>query len=174
MLLLQDEKWLADSMECYGYLRNVQDLPSDGNVWFDDGISSYFFERPVKTPPVQRKSSARNVPRVCIVCGWHLERRQFGRRHCVVGKCGRVRHPCSETQCKGTRRTMVKTSFSRAQMEQLNCLEEIRFSQKSALMRDQPQRGEELSGDLRGSSDGSQPLDERMTVTPEMFFGRRE
>ena len=69
---------------------------------------------------------------------------------------------------------MVKTSFSRAQMEQSNCLEEIRFSQKSALIRDQPQRGEELSGDLRGQSDGSQPLDERMTVTPEMIFGRRE
>ena len=31
-------------MECYGYLRNVQDLPSDGNVWFDDGISFYFLK----------------------------------------------------------------------------------------------------------------------------------
>ena len=77
-------------------------------------------------------------------------------------------------QRKSSRRTMVKTSFSRAQMEQLICLEEIRFSQKSTLMWDQPQRGEELSGGLRGQSDGSQPLDERMTVTPEMFLDRRE
>ena len=27
-----DEKWRVDSMECYGYLRNVQDLLADGKT----------------------------------------------------------------------------------------------------------------------------------------------
>ena len=27
-----DEKWLADSMECYCFLRNIQDLWSDGKT----------------------------------------------------------------------------------------------------------------------------------------------
>ena len=63
-----DAKWLADSMECYCYLRDVRDLQSDGKTpyerrfgepckgpvipWFNDGISSCFCERPVKTPSI--------------------------------------------------------------------------------------------------------------------------
>ena len=30
-----DEKWWADSMECYTYLRNVQDLLSDGKTTYE-------------------------------------------------------------------------------------------------------------------------------------------
>ena len=30
-----DEKWWADSMECYCYLRNIQDLLSDGKTPYD-------------------------------------------------------------------------------------------------------------------------------------------
>ena len=30
-----DEKWLADSMECYTYLRNIQDLLSDGKTPYE-------------------------------------------------------------------------------------------------------------------------------------------
>ena len=30
-----DEKWLADSMECYCYLRNIQDLLSDGKTSYE-------------------------------------------------------------------------------------------------------------------------------------------
>ena len=30
-----DEKWLADSMECYTYLRNVTDLLSDGTTPYE-------------------------------------------------------------------------------------------------------------------------------------------
>ena len=29
-----DEKWWADSMECHTYLRNIQDLLSDGKTLF--------------------------------------------------------------------------------------------------------------------------------------------
>ena len=33
-----DEKWCADSMECYFFLRNVQDLLSDGKTPYDKAI----------------------------------------------------------------------------------------------------------------------------------------
>ena len=36
-----DEKWLADSMECYGYLRNVQDLSSDGKQSMNGDFEHY-------------------------------------------------------------------------------------------------------------------------------------
>ena len=69
-MLLQsglDEKWLADSMECYCNLRNVQDLLYDGKTpyerrfgkpfkgpsdsfWSNGRILSGFCERPVKAP----------------------------------------------------------------------------------------------------------------------------
>ena len=62
------EKLWADSIECYCYLRNTQDLLSDGktpyerrfgeplkkpnnSIWFDDRIT-LFCQRPVKTSPV--------------------------------------------------------------------------------------------------------------------------
>ena len=38
VVLLQsglDEKWWADSMECYFYLRNIQDLSSDGKTPYE-------------------------------------------------------------------------------------------------------------------------------------------
>ena len=71
-ILLQsglDEKWWANSMECYCYLRNVQDILSDGKTPYErrfgepsnrpiippgsmNRISSDSCEIPVKTPPV--------------------------------------------------------------------------------------------------------------------------
>ena len=46
-----DEKWWTDSVECYCYLRNIQDLLSDGaiwrtsnTVWCDGRTSSHFCE----------------------------------------------------------------------------------------------------------------------------------
>ena len=64
-----DEKLWPDSMECDCYLRNVRELLSDGktlyerrfgepflrtsdSVWPHGRISSYFCERPVKTPSI--------------------------------------------------------------------------------------------------------------------------
>ena len=61
-----DETWWADSMECYCYLRSIQDLfrlmgkhltngiwrtiyRTSDSVRSSGGIPSYFFERPIKT-----------------------------------------------------------------------------------------------------------------------------
>ena len=37
-----DEKWWADSMECYCYLRNIQDLLSDGKTPYERGFGIPF------------------------------------------------------------------------------------------------------------------------------------
>ena len=48
---------------------------------------------------------------------------------------------------------------------QQKCLEEIMGSEKSTLVRDQLVRCEENSGDLQGSSDKSQPIDDKTDDT---------
>ena len=73
-----DEKWWADSMECYCYLRHVQDLLSDGKTLHE------------RRYPISAKDQSRvhqicekvvtwNIPRICIVRGGNLGRRYFGR-----------------------------------------------------------------------------------------------
>ena len=42
---------------------------------------TYFCQRPVATASVRPESLLRKLPRLCIVVGWNLERRHFGRRH---------------------------------------------------------------------------------------------
>ena len=114
-----DEEWWADSMECCCYLRNIQDLLSDGktpherrfgetihwtsnSVWFDGRISPLFLQSLVATASVRQESLTRNILRLCIIRGENLERRHFGRRHGGIGKDGRIRNPSLETQCKGS------------------------------------------------------------------------
>ena len=57
------------------------------------------------------------------------------------------------------RRQTVQTSHFRSQMEQSKLFGRDHGIRKSTSMRDELARSEELSGDLRGSSDGSQPID---------------
>ena len=42
-----DEKWWADSMECYCYLRNIQDLLADGKRPYERRLGTPFNGRPV-------------------------------------------------------------------------------------------------------------------------------
>ena len=60
-------------MECYTYLRNVQDLLADGKTPYEkrftepfEGLhrrkSSDFCKRPVKAPPIWQESLAKNIP----------------------------------------------------------------------------------------------------------------
>ena len=41
-----DEKWWADSMKCYTYLRNIQDLLSDGKTPYERRFGEPF-KRPI-------------------------------------------------------------------------------------------------------------------------------
>ena len=94
---MDNEGW-ADSMECYCFLRNIQDLLSDEKTPCErrfgmpfNGPATpfgavveyhpFFCPKPVETPPIRSESLTWNVPRLCVVCGVNLERRHFGRRH---------------------------------------------------------------------------------------------
>ena len=84
-----DEKWWVDSVECYTYPRNIQDLLSGGKTPYERRFGEpfkgpiipfgslveyyYFCERPVKNPSIWKESVTWIVPRIRIVRGWNLE-----------------------------------------------------------------------------------------------------
>ena len=101
-----DEKWWADSMECYCYLRNVQDLLGDGKTHYDRRFGEPFtgpvipFKAMVECHPISAKDKSRlhqfgrtTFPGIFLgiasIAG-NLERRYFGRRHWGAGKFERV------------------------------------------------------------------------------------
>ena len=92
-----DKEWWADSMECYCYLRNIQDFVSDGKTPFEMRFGMPLnrpvipFGAMVEYYPISAKdisrlhqfgpSLARYIPRLCLVYGENLERRHLGRGH---------------------------------------------------------------------------------------------
>ena len=85
-----DEKWWADSMECYCYLQNIQDLMCDGqtpyerrfgkpmsgpaySVWSNDRISPYFCSRPIEITSVWFKSLPSYIPWTRVFRGENLK-----------------------------------------------------------------------------------------------------
>ena len=86
-----NESWWADSMECYTYLRNIQDLVSDGKtpcerrfgepfngpiIPFGSLVEYYLFfgERPIKNPSIWQENLISIVPWIRSVRGG-----EFGR-----------------------------------------------------------------------------------------------
>ena len=82
---LNESSW-ADSMECYTYLRNVTDLPSDGKTPYERRFGQPFkgpilpfgslaeyhpknCKGPVKNPSVRKESLTWIVPRIRVVGG---------------------------------------------------------------------------------------------------------
>ena len=45
-----------------------------GTVWSNGGTSPYFCGTPIVNASVRQQSLARHIPRLCLVCGWNLER----------------------------------------------------------------------------------------------------
>ena len=78
-----DENWWANSMECYCYLRNIQDKVSHGKTTngrrFGEPfkgpivpfgrISPHIQESPLKNPSVWKESTPWNFPRLCCTRG---------------------------------------------------------------------------------------------------------
>ena len=79
-----NENWWADSMECYTYVRNIQDLLSDGKTPYERRLEQSFkgpitpfgslveyhpinCEGPVKNPSIWQESITWIVPRIRIV-----------------------------------------------------------------------------------------------------------
>ena len=150
-----DEKWWADSMEWYCYLRNVEDCLSNEKkklraaIWrtiqrtsnsfrIDDWVSYYYLlkthrdcicQRPVKNPSKMVRKSY-----LVYSLDMHCMRAESGKetawsrtwRSWKVLDASEIR----ETQCNGSHHVenLSKFSYSRSQMEQSSCLEQIRFS----------------------------------------------
>ena len=110
VVLLQsglDEKWWTDSMKCYIYLRNVQDLLSDGKNHMRDILGTHLkdwlfhlihllsiicnCEGPVKNPSIWGEIFTWIIPRIRIVRGESLEGGRTDRRPWEVGNDGRIR-----------------------------------------------------------------------------------
>ena len=88
-----DEKWWADSVECYCYLRSIEDLLSDGKTPCERRFGEPFqgpaipFGSMVEYHPISAKDQSRsesdtwNIPWMCIVREKNLERIYFCLRH---------------------------------------------------------------------------------------------
>ena len=168
-----DEKWWADSMQGFTYLRNIQYLLSDGkthtkgvlgnhartnhSVWFIGWVLPYFCERPLKNPSFLKESLALIVLWIRSVRRWNLEGWQNNCRHWGVGNDGRIGHLLKKTQCKGCNisQRKWKISCSSRRWTEPNFLEEIRM-RTSSLIRERPIRGESHV-DFLGESEGSLP-----------------
>ena len=173
-----DEKWWADSMECYCYLRNVQDLLSDGKTLYEQRFGEPFrgpvipFGSMMEYHPTSAKDKSRlhqfgekkftrNFPRMRIACGRNPERRYFGRRHwgawCNVD--------VSEIHARrlSAREVLVPKSgeFSTFPVADgtVNLSGRDLVFRKSSSIQDHPARGEGCDEDRQGESGGSQPLD---------------
>ena len=101
VVLLQSglgNEWWADSMECYCYLRNIQDLLSDGKTPYERRFGMPFdgpvipFAAMVEYHPISAKDQSRLhqfgskvLPGIflgyALYAGWNLEKRHHGRRH---------------------------------------------------------------------------------------------
>ena len=86
-----DDKWCADSFECYCYLRSVQDLLTIVNTLLFNAIRrtiersydsswSSGCTRPVQASSIWPESVDRTFLRICSGCGKNLERRIVGCR----------------------------------------------------------------------------------------------
>ena len=94
---LDNERW-ADSMECYCYLRNIQDLLADWKTPYERRFGRpfngpvipfgtmveyhpIFCEGRIEIFSIWSKSLAMYIPWICIKRGVNLERRHSSSRH---------------------------------------------------------------------------------------------
>ena len=156
-----DENWWADSMECYCYLRNIQDLSSDGKTHMRDVLRNhltdqlYRLEQPIVTASIWSYNPARYIPRICVVRGWNLERRHLGPDIEELEQMD-----ASEIYAKRLNAKEVLTPMSGEKFMFPIAEGTVKLSggdqvlRTSTLIRDRPDRREE-QGNLQRESDGS-------------------
>ena len=178
-----DEKWWADSMECYCYLRNVQDLFSDGKTLYERRFGEPFqgpvipFGSMMEYHPIflpkTSQDTTNSVRKLYLEYSLDMHEMRGGiwKGDILVADIEEPEHlDVSETMSgdsmhrKSSCRQMVNISSSRSQMEQLSCLEEISF-RKFILILDYSARGQEHKGDLQESDECS---------TKRFLVGRRK
>ena len=141
-----DEKW-TDYMECYCYLRNVQDLLADGQHLVKE-VSDKPFQGPVvpfgamfEYHPISTRDQSRlhqfgktvfyleYSSDMRLDRGENLERRHYGRRHWGYGKTAEIHPRRLSMQKKCWRHKGVNFWYSQSPMEHQNCQEETTNSQ---------------------------------------------
>ena len=137
-----NEKWLADPMKWYTYLRNVTVLLSDAlwktfweaiwrtcySFWFTSWVSPCNCEGSVTHPSIWKEGFTWIVPRIRIVRGGNSEGWRTDRRPWGVGDDGRIGNLLEETQCeKGDISFRKKENLNfQSKMDESKHLEEIR------------------------------------------------
>ena len=108
-----NEKWWADSMESYCYLRNVQHPLAEGTTLYERRFGEPFkgpiilFGTLVEYHPISVRDQSRLhqfgkkvFPRIFLDRGGNLERRHSDCGNRGIGKDGRIRKLSSENQCE--------------------------------------------------------------------------
>ena len=170
-----DEKWWAESMECYTYLRNVQDLLSDGKTPYARRFGEPFkgpvvpFGAMVEYHPVPAKDVSRLhqfgpevLPRVFL--GYVLLAGGIWKGDILVADIEELEEmDASELHA---RRLNAKEVLTPMKIEKIvfpvaDGTDKISGGDQrlrtSTVIRDRPDRGEEQD-DLRGESDGSSSI----------------
>ena len=171
-------------MECYCYLRNVQDLLEDGKAPYERRFGEPFtgpiipFGAKVGYHPISTRDQSRlhqldkNVLPGFFL-GYTLIAVNLGRKHCDCGYRDVEKMDASEICPRRTHAKEVSTSQreknsdSQLQMVQQNCQEETANSENPTLRRQRNVRSEDLSGELQGEPGEPQPTEsKKMTLKP--------
>ena len=156
-------EWRADSMECYCYLRNIHDLLSDGKTPYERRFGEPFkgpiipFGAMVKYHPIFAKDQSRLhqfVVKVLpgIFLGYALYSGEIWKGDIFVADIEELEE--MNAQCKGSVNAAKKWILHfPGRRWNSQTLWERSVLRTSALIRDNPDRGEE--GNLLGESDGS-------------------
>ena len=167
-----DKEWWADSMECYCYLRNIQDLLSDGKKTPDERRFGVSFKGPVipfgamvEWHAISAKDQSRLHqfgPKVLpgIFLGYVLYAGGIWKGDIVVADIEELEEmDASEIHARRLNAKEVLTPmkgdnlYSQSRMEQSKHLGGDRHLKTSTLIRDHPERGKEQEV-FRGKSDG--------------------
>ena len=104
------------SLEGYTNLRNIQDLLSDGKTPYERRFGMLFNGPVIPCGPNGHPISAKDISRLhqfgpkispgiflgYVLYAVRIWKGNIGRRHCGIGKDGRIWNPCWKTQCKGS------------------------------------------------------------------------
>ena len=178
-----DERW-SDSVACYCYLRNVQDLLADVKTPYERRFvepkgQQYLLKQLLNIIRFRRETrqGSTNLARTYyqesfLAMSWSrgkLERGYSDSRSGRFGKVGSVRNLSSMNQRERSMdkdKQMMNSHFPVA--DEQNCQGETTNS-KNPLLREPTVRREDLSRELQGESGESQP---EMTLKPLPIFGR--
>ena len=163
------KKWWADSVECYCYLRNIQDLLADGKTPFERRLGVPFngpvipFGAMVDYHLVSAQDLSRLhqfglkvLPDIFLGYALHAggiwKERHLGRRHLTDG-C--IWNLCKKTQCKGSVNANERWKFIVPVADgPVKIPGRDQNLRTSTLIRDSPDTGKEQDI-LRGESEGS-------------------